>query len=468
MLPEAKTKTGRVTKDLVRFCHQLQYSELPEDVIHKAKYFLLDFIGVAIAGSRSDSSRVIIDFVSEAKGNGTVIATGVGTRFEYAALANGAMAHALEIDDTSTEASLHPGAAIFPAALAASEIAPCDGRQFISSVVAGYDTMIRLGKAVNPSEHYARGFHATGTCGVFGATAAAAKILGLNEKEMTNALGIAGSMTSGSMAFLQPSGEQGAWTKRLHPGWAAHNGIMAARLAAKGFNAPPEIIEGRNGFLPSFSVNPDFDLVTRDLGESFQILEVSIKNHACCRYKQSALDAVLALVMENDLQPGDIKKITLQLVGTAMPIVAEPASVKRDPKSIVDAQFSMHFGAAAAILRRSAFLDEYRMDLILSAEARDLMQKVDCQHNPTLDEVFPAVWPSVAIIETTDGRTLEKRVDYPKGDPNNPLTQEELGDRFELLTKDIYSEDKRRKIKEIATDFENVDSVADCCKYLRA
>ena len=451
------------TKDLVKFCHELEYSDLPQDVIHKAKYLLLDFIGVATAGSRCDSSKTIIDFVHETKGDSTIIGTEVGASPSLAALANGAMAHALEIDDTSTEASLHPGAVIFPAALAASEIAHCDGKRFITSVVAGYEATVRIGKAVNPGEHYSRGFHSTGTCGVFGATVTASKILGLDEQEMRNGLGIAGSLASGSMAFLQ----NGAWTKRLHPGWAAHNGIIAAKLAEKRFTGPSEILEGRYGFLSSFSSNPNFELVTNDLGKSFQIVKVSIKNHACCRYQHSAIDAIIEIVSRNGLQLGDIEKVNIQLVGVAIPVVVEPESTRHNPENVVDAQFSMPFGAAVAILRRKAFIDEFQMDLVSSREVKDLMQKVKCKHNPDLDKDYPKVWPSIVKIETTKGRAFEGRADYPKGDPENPLTWEELTNRYDLLSKAVYSEEKRRKIKEVVTNFEKVEHVGETCKCLR-
>jgi len=452
-----------VTGDLVRFFCGLDYSDLSQDVIQKAKYFFLDFIGVAIAGSRCNSSEIVIAFAHETKGDSTIIGTQVGTSSSLAALANGAMAHALEIDDTSTEASLHPGAVIFPAAIAASEIAHCDGKRFITSIVAGYETTIRIGKAVNPSEHYSRGFHATGTCGVFGATVTASKILGLDEEEMTNALGIAGSLTSGSMAFLQ----NGAWTKRLHPGWAAHNGIIASKLAKRRFTGSSDILEGRYGFLNSFSSNPNFELITNDLGKSFEIVKVSIKNHACCRYKQSAIDAIINIVSRNDLQPRDIEKVNIQLVGTAIPIVVEPVSTKYNPRNVVDAQFSMPFGAAVAILRRRAFIDEYQMDLVSSEEVKALMRKVKCEHNPDLDKDYPKVWPSIVNIETTKGRVFEERVDYPKGDPENPLTWEELTDRFDLLSKIAYSADKIRKIKEIMANLEKVENVGETCQSLR-
>jgi 2-methylcitrate dehydratase PrpD len=154
-------------------------------------------------------------------------------------------------------------------------------------------------------------------------------------------------------------------------------------------------------------------------------------------------------------------------VGTAIPIVVEPVSTKYNPKNVVDAQFSMPFGAAVAILRRRAFIDEYQMDLVSSEEVKALMRKVKCEHNPDLDKDYPKVWPSIVNIETTKGRVFEERVDYPKGDPENPLTWEELTDRFDLLSKIAYSADKIRKIKEIMANLEKVENVGETCQSLR-
>jgi 2-methylcitrate dehydratase PrpD len=221
-----------ITELLVRFCHQLSGERLPRDVVEKAKSHTLDFFGVASRGSLSDSSLAIARFLQALKGIGeaVVVGTPLLAHPTYAALANGAFAHSLELDDVERESSLHPGVAVFPAALAAAELTQADGKRFIAAVVAGYEVTIRLGKALKPSAHYGRGFHPTATCGTFGAAVAAGKLLGLNEQQLLHAFGIAGSQAAGLMEFLA----DGAWTKRLHPGWAAHAGLIAALLAREG------------------------------------------------------------------------------------------------------------------------------------------------------------------------------------------------------------------------------------------
>ncbi|MBC7324163.1 MAG: MmgE/PrpD family protein, partial [Moorella sp. (in: Bacteria)] len=173
-----------------------------------------------------------------------------------------------EMDDVSNEASLHPGVAVFPAALSAAQVNGCSGKDFLAAVVLGYEVMVRLGKALGPAKHYAQGFHPTGTCGVFGAVAAAGKIMDLSEEQLVSAFGIAGSQAAASMEFLS----DGTWTKRLHPGWAAHSGLLAVFLAKKGFKGPSSILEGKSGFLRAYSPDPDYAKVTENLGQSYAIM----------------------------------------------------------------------------------------------------------------------------------------------------------------------------------------------------
>ena len=195
-------------------------------------------------------------------------------------MANGTAFHSIEMDDVNNEASLHPGVVAFPTALSMADLAHVSGKDFIAAVVAGYDVIVRLGRALQPAEHYGRGFHPTGTCGAFGAAVVAGRLLGLQGDDFIHALGIAGSQTAGSMEFLA----QGAWTKRLHPGWASHSGSWAALLARSGYTGPTTILEGRDGFLQAYSGNPDMSLVLQDLGDEYLITRTAIKPHACCRY----------------------------------------------------------------------------------------------------------------------------------------------------------------------------------------
>ena len=447
-----------ITKRLAKFCAELKYDALPSAVVDRAKYFAFDFVGVAARGSLEDSTKAMYRFVKEmgpATKGGVIIGTKMRAPHHYAALANGTSSHSLELDDVTNEASLHPAVAIFPAAFAACEMANKNGKRFIEGAVLGYDVMIRLGKALGPKEHYSRGFHPTGTCGTFGATAAVAKILGLSEAQMVRAFGIAGSQAAGSMEFLA----QGAWTKRMHPGWAAHNGIIASVLAKKGFKGPSTILEGRDGFLHAYSLNADANKVLEDIGSSFEIMRTSIKPHACCRYMQPPIDAILKIIKEHQIKAEEVEKVTLGILRAGFPIIATPEELKYNPKSVVDAQFSMPFGAAAAILYGETSLNQFREKIIQSPEMKQMMDRVLCVEDPELEKVFPKQWPATAEVKTKDGRTFSARIDYPKGDPENPLSWDELIEKFNGLTSSIYSKARREKFIEQVTKIEGIGNL---------
>jgi 2-methylcitrate dehydratase PrpD len=456
-----------ITTKLVELCSQLGYENLSSAIVDRVKYHFLDFLGVASRGSLVESSQAVYRLVRDIGLNpeGTaIIGTDMRAAPQYAALANGASAHSLELDDLHNESSAHPEVVIFPAALAAAELSDCSGKRLIEAVIAGYEVMTRLGKALNPANHYARGFHPTGTCGAFGAAAAVSKILGLDQKQTVNALGIAGSQAAGSMEFLA----DGSWTKRLHAGWAAHNGLIAALLAERGFTGPATIIEGRFGFLHSYSDGSAPDKVLADLGKPFEIMKTSIKPHACCRYKQGPIDGILSIVRENNLKPEDVKQVTLGILKAGFPIVAEPKELKYNPKTLVDAQFSMPFGAAVAILYGKASLNEYTRENIASAEIKEMMGRVSCVEDPELEKVFPRQWPASVKLLTKDGRQFSIRIDYPRGDPENPLTWEELLSKFDELTSPIYHEERRKEIVSRAQALEKEQSMKVLCQLVTA
>jgi 2-methylcitrate dehydratase PrpD len=454
------------TRELVAYCHQMSFRDFSPEVVDMAKYLTLDLLGVATRGSLVESTKAMYGFIHDMdlrpKG-GVIIGTPMKAPYHYAALANGTSAHSLELDDVVNEASLHPGAAIFPAAIAACEMVDADGKKLIEGAVLGYEVMIRLGRALNPTAHYKQGFHPTGTCGSFGAAVAAAKILGLDEEGMLNAVGIVGSQTAGSMEFLA----EGAWTKRMHPGWAAHNGMVAALLAKKGFKGPSTILEGRDGFLHAYSPMSDPRWVTEGLGDSFQILRTSIKPHACCRYKQAPIDGILSLMKQNDLKAKDVERVSLGILKTAFPIIVEPKETKYNPKSVVDAQFSMPFGAAVSALYGKAFLDQYTLENVLSREVRELMDKVTCMEDPDLDREFPKKWPASVRITVKGGREYSTRVDHPKGDPENPLSWEEIIEKFRNLTSPVFGARRQKDIIDRTRSLEEERSIKSFSAILK-
>jgi len=448
-----------ITQELAGYCSQMKFDDLSDEVIDCAKYRFLDFISVACRGSKEDPSQTTYRFVKEmGKGEGVMIGTREKAPYLYSALANGTSSHAIEMDDVNNEASLHPGVVVFPSALATGEMARASGKGFILAVVLGYEVMVRLGSALGPENTYKRGFHPTGTCGTFGSSVASSKILGLQEEEILNAIGISGSQAAGSMEYLA----QGAWTKPFHAGWAAHSGMVAALLSRKGFKGPSSILEGRDGFLHAYSNGADPSKVLEGIGSRFQILRTSVKPHACCRYMQPPIDAVLKIVNENNLRPEQVKQIKVGVLRAGAPLIAEPAESKHNPQSIVDAQFSMPFGAAAALLYGKAGLKEFQLSTIRSRPVREMMRKVECIVDPELDRTFPKQWRATAEILTEDEKRYATTIEYPKGDPENPLSWEEMIERFHDLTGQIMKKDQRLKIVEAV---ERLDGIKDMRKW---
>ena len=456
-------ETG-ITQILAKFASNVNYEDLPPDVVDRAKYFCLDFAGVTLNGSTTDSAKAVVRALDDVgrSGPSTIVGTNKRALPEYAAMANGTAFHSIEMDDINNEASLHPGVVAFPTALAMADIAPVSGKDFISAVVAGYDVIIRLGRALKPKEHYGRGFHPTGTCGAFGGAAVAARLLGLQGDDYTHALGIAGSQAAGSMEYLA----QGAWTKRLHPGWSAHSGIWAALLARAGYSGPTTILEGRDGFLNAYSGDPDPSLVLKDLGEEYQVTRTSVKPHACCRYNQGPIDCLLEIGKSNDFQAMDIEEVKIGVLSQGMRLVAEPVEAKRNPKSVVDMQFSMPFAAAVALSYGSASLNEYAIGIPDRPEVRHIMDRVQCVTDPKLDAQTPKLFPAWAEVRTSNGRTMRSELTYPKGDPENPVTWDEMRTKFNLLSAPVISSQRQEKIISAIDSLEQMDDVRQLASLL--
>lgn len=434
-----------LTRQLASFCHSLNYRTLSPEVIDRTKYFFLDYLAVGVRGSLTDSSQPLYRLVETLGdgGEGKVLGRSKKATFPYAALANGSSAHSIELDDTHQGGSIHLGVSVFSAALAVAEQVDASGEDFIAASIAGFEVAARLAMAVRPKEHYSRGFHPTATCGVFGAAVAAAKLWRLSEVQLLSALGIAGSQASGSMEFLT----DGAWTKRLHPGWAAFSGIHAALLAREGFLGPATIIEGKDGFLKAYSSNADPGRVTAGLGADFQILQTAVKPHACCRYTQAPIDATLAVTKEHNLSPRDVKAVTVGMLETGIPVICEPAQRKVQPLSVVDMQFSLPFGVAVALAKRQAGLAEFTLPMLEDPDVKALMPKIGYQRDPELEKNYPQEWPAWVRVTLYDGKEVSAHVRYPKGDPENPLSWDELIEKYQALTSAVWDQEKRESVQ---------------------
>ena len=419
---------------LAEFCSGLLWGEVGGDVQARTLQLLLDLIGVGLAGSRQASSPPAAQVALSLGGGGKATIFGGGrktTSAVWAALANGTAAHAVELDDVTTESSLHPGVAVIPAALALAEELGASPAALLEAIVAGYEVTMRVGNALNPASAYARGFHPTGVAGVFGATMAAGRLLGLEVEVLTHALGIAGTLAAGSLEYLA----DGAWTKRLNPGWAGHAGITAARLAQAGFTGPASVFEGRLGVLHAYTDAPNPERLLGDLGQmnALQVMRVSIKPYACCRYNHGLIDCVLQLAREHHIQPASVQRIRLGVLSGGALLVADPIEQKRSPQSIVDAQFSAPYAAAVALVYGTGGIDAYTQAKLHDPTVRDLMARTDCYRDPDLDAVYPRQWPSSAEIHLVDGQVVSTRVDFALGEPENPVSREALIEKFVSL-----------------------------------
>ena len=448
-------ETG-MTRTLGSFAQALEYEDLSPEVIDWAKYLCLDFAGVTLNGSTTGSARAVVDALQRLDRPGPSVIVGTPHRAlpEYASMANGVAFHSIEMDDINNEASLHPGVVAFPTALSMADLAHVSGKDFIAAVVAGYEVMVRLGRALQPAEHYGRGFHPTGTCGAFGAAAVAGRLLGLQGDDFIHALGIAGSQTAGSMEYLA----QGTWTKRLHPGWASHSGTWAALLARSGYTGPSTIFEGRDGFLQAYSGNPDMSLALQDLGDEYLITRTGIKPHACCRYNQGPIDCLIDIRNTHALRADDVAEVTVGVLSGGFKVVASPEEDKANPKTVVDMQFSMPFGAAVALAYGRASLEEHADGVPDRPEIRRILPRVKCVTDPELDAHFPREFRAWAEVATADGRRLRSDIRYPKGDPENALSWAEMKEKFAVLTAPVISSERQQQI--IAAT-ESLDEMAD-------
>jgi 2-methylcitrate dehydratase PrpD len=414
---------------------------------------LLDFIGVAARGSQTSSAvtyrRALRSLPPTAGGELSVIGTTEALPALPAAMAASLAAHSTEYDDVHNEASLHPGVVIFPTAMAAVARYGSDDAAFARATAIGYEVMCRAGAAANPAAQYRRHFHPTGTAGALGAAAAAAALAGLGAPGMAAAIGIAGTMASGSMAFL----DDGAWTKRLNPALAVRAGIESAALAAEGFSGPRDGVAGPNGFLNAFSDDPRPELLLHDLGTApLAITRTSIKAHTCCRYCQGPIDAVLQLRDRHGVQPGETAQIEAAIPTAAVSIVAEPTAIKQQPPTVVDAQFSLQYGIAAALLFGRASLTEYDETMLRTPALLDLARRVRYRTDPAIDASYPRQWRACCSITTTRGQRYEAWVNDPKGDPANPLTPTELRAKFTELTAPVYSAERQEAIASLAAE----------------
>ncbi len=423
-----------VTRELSEFVASLRFEQLPETTVNRAKELILDLLGSIIrAGSESDSTPSLLGALAtmglDTAGPSKV--PGLERRYApaVAALANGMLGHSLDFDDTHADSSLHPSAPVVPAALAVGEQVDASGREILTAVVAGYEVCCRLGNALDPTRHYARGFHPTATAGTFGAAAAAAKLYGLDAAGIATAFGVSGSQAAGSLQFLA----NGAWNKRWQVGQAAMNGVMAAALAKNGFLGASEPIEGKHGFLHGYSDGADPARAVAELGQLWETERIAMKPYPSCRYTHAALDGLQRLREVEDLAGDDFRKITIGLHKNGIVLTGAPLEEKRRARSVVEGQFSMPFVAAVMADQGSFGWDDYSR---IGEPALDaLSDRVDVVRDESL-EGLTHPFGATLLTETTAG-SFSTRIPDPSGEPETFPDEDALRAKFRGLAEPV-------------------------------
>jgi 2-methylcitrate dehydratase PrpD len=424
--------TVTIAERYARFAVGLAPDALPAAVRERAKLLILDAIGIAFASTSYDFAHRTLSGLralsDPAEGNqGAVIGIAPGLPWRDAVLANGVLVHGLDFDDTHVEGVVHATASALPCVLGLAARLDLDGRAMLLAYVAALEVTCRLGIAAKGGFHKA-GFHPTGVLGAFGCAVAAGRLLGLTEAQMAHAQGIALSLAAGSLEFL----DDGAWTKRLHPGWAALAGISAATLARSGFAGARLGYEGRHGLyrahLGALYAHCDLALATADLGTRWESAAVAVKPLPACHLTHAAADAAMILAEAHDLRAAEIARVEVLVPAEVVPVVCEPAAQKMRPSSPYEAQFSLPYIVASALIRRRFTLEEIEPAALRDPDVLALAARIS--HAPDPQSPYPRYFSGEVHVHLGDGRVLRRREHMNRGCADRPLGGAEIEAKY--------------------------------------
>lgn len=413
---------------LAAFAAGLRHEDIPANVRTRAVHHMLDAAGIAVATTRYDHAHRVLTAMRGLGGEGNVPVLGFPARLppRDAAIVNGYLCHGLDYDDTHVAAIVHPTASIMPAVLSAAAMTGASGELAVTAFVVGVEAVARIG-AVARSGFHQVGFHPTGMVGVFGCALAAGRVMGLDARALAMAQGIALSMASGSLEFVA----DGAWNKRLHPGWAAQAGITAAALARDGFVGATRPYDGRFGlftsYMGAYAKDADLSLATAGLGETWELMQTAIKPYPACHFTHACIDAALALRQKGAF-PARIRSIETRVPAGTFKVICEPEASKLSPANSYDAQFSVQWLTAAALVRGKLGLAELDPAEIGDPEILALTRKVKFADYP--DSPFPKAYSGEVVVTLDDGRTLSHREHVNRGAAERPLADSEIVAKF--------------------------------------
>jgi 2-methylcitrate dehydratase PrpD len=425
-----------VVERFAAFAAASRRAPIAPDVLHHAKRAVIDWYASLLPGSRVPPATLLEQALAEDMDRGRArLGSGRRATLRAAALINGAASHAVEFDDIWRDAVYHPGAPVIAAALATAQTHGASGEQFLRGVIVGYEVSTRIGDAVMPS-HY-RFWHTTGTVGSFGAAAAVATLLGCNREQFMNALGTVGTFAAG----LQQAFRSEAMSKPMHAGHAAEAGALAAMGAMKGLTGVHDILEGEVGFGAAMSGKADWARATRGLGTDYHITRITFKNHGCCGHTFPSIDAVQALKEQHQLDYRTIRKIRIATYQGGLDVVNN-----FEPEGDYQAKFSLPYVVAHALVYGPVRLDAYGPDKLGNPAIRELMKKIELSADPELSKAFPRQRAAKVEIELADGRRVSHFQETRKGDPELPLTDEDVNDKFLELAAPVVGEPAARAL----------------------
>jgi len=439
----------QVTEKLARFAVETSYRSFPKPVVHQAKRCFLDLLGVALGGSQQPLGKILVKVAKDfgGKPQATILGHGLKTSVMNAALINGAMAHALDFDDTHIGSIGHPSAPVIPAVLAVAEWKGLSGKSALEAFLLGFEVETRIGMGMGP-KHYERGWHNTSTYGRFGAAVAAGKLLGLSLGEMKQAMGLAGTQAAGLRLVF------GTMTKPFHPGKSAFDGVLSAILAQRGFTCAPNILEAKKGFVETLGDHSKLEPMVKNLGKTYQVLKDTFKPYAACLLTHPTIDAIIDMRSRYDLRPEDIENIQCDVARFCLDSAGQV-----EPKTGLAGKFSTYYCAALALSEGVAGEDMFTDRKVLDPKMVALRKKVKARIVPRYKDTEAKV-----TITTKGGKKYSAFVDRPKGDPRNPPTDRELEDKFRSLTAFVLPQ---RKIDSLVKTIWRLEKVPNIRELIR-
>jgi 2-methylcitrate dehydratase len=451
---EAMEATETITTKISRWAAGLDYAHLSKDAVYQSKRFLLDSVGCALGGFQQHDVKIALKILDEIAGRGPSAVIGTGKRVDpvSASLANALMIRCMDYNDIYWKQDPSHPSDIFPAALACCERANSGGKELIIGLVLGHEFEMRFCEAAFPGIRERGWHHATLTA--FVSPVVAGRALHLNGEQIQHAIGISasrqctlGAVTAGKLTMM----------KNTVDPMATQSGVLAALLAEKGYTGPEHVVDGKEGLTHCLGPEWKLDVLTEGLGDSWRITQCGMKFFPTEALTHAPISAVLDLVKENDLHPDQVAKIQVRSLARAADILSDPS--KYDPHSKETADHSLPYVIAVALVDRQVTPAQFTMQKIMDPIIRTQLKKVEVVADPEIEKVFPALQRVIVNIATTNGHSFNKQLDYPKGDPRNPLTDQEVEEKFSALADGVLSKAAQKKLKDAIWNLEKVNSI---------